>query len=97
MINTNYANTVEQAKAQPSQQVNVEQSTAPIAPITAQQDTVTLSKQAQELMQGGKGEVKEAAPTYQKPATASELLAASSSSEEVSDTATSSILLDKLI
>ena len=97
MINSNYANIIEQAKTQMSPQVNVEQSTAPITPIAAQQDTLTLSKQAQALLQGGKAEVKEIAPTYKKPETAQALLESSSALEETSDTSNSSILLDKLI
>lgn len=77
MINFDYTAMVEQARAKGDTSVKFDNRVTPIAPITAKQDTVTLSKQAQALLNGNNIDNKEVAPTYIKPQTARSLLAES--------------------
>jgi len=75
MINIDYASIVANAKSSGTTNVNFDNTVQPIKAITAQQDTVTLSKQALALMNGNNIKSEEATPTYIKPETARSLLA----------------------
>jgi len=89
MINHDYANIVEQARTQKSTVVNFDQNVAPVSPITAQQDTLSLSKEAQALMAGYEIKEKEVAPTYIRPETARSILAENSTPEKSYETSES--------
>lgn len=73
MINTNYASQVAYARDNNASGVNFNNKQSSITPST--QDTLTLSPQAQAMMQGKPITAIETAPTYVNPVTARSLLA----------------------
>lgn len=85
MINMDYAQMVNSAKASNSTQVNFDKNREYTAPIAPKTDTVTLSDAALAKMQGKS--YTEFAPTYIKPETAQSLISANSTeSTTVNDT-----------
>ncbi|WP_159820893.1 hypothetical protein [Colwellia sp. 20A7] len=77
MMNIDYTSIIDKARTSGATRVDFNNASPvkPIDPISSQQDTVTLSKQALALMNGDNATTEEAAPTYIKPETASSLLA----------------------
>ena len=87
MINNNYAQAVEQARANNATFVSFDRNKTSNKSTTVAQDTVTLSGKAQAMIAGK--EVEEIAPIYVKPETARELLAQNQSLDNA-DNATES-------
>ena len=75
MINIDYASIVATAKSSGTTSVGFDNTVQPVKAISAQQDTVSLSKQALALLKGDSLESEEATPTYIRPETARSLLA----------------------
>ncbi len=73
MINSNYAQQVEQARSNNELRVNFEKNTPAVDPIPGQKDTVTLSDKALAMMNGQS--IQDSVPTYIKPTTARSMLA----------------------
>lgn len=75
MINSNYAQQVEQAKSKSALVVNFDNNAPQVPPIPGEKDTLTLSDKALAMMNGQ--EIKEVSATYIRPETARSLLAKS--------------------
>jgi hypothetical protein len=85
MINIDYASIVASAKSSGTTSVNFDNTVQPVKAITAQQDTVTLSKQALALMNGNSIKSEEDTPTYIRPETARSLLAQNETESDPAD------------
>ena len=75
MVNNHYVQQVAQTKSSNALALKVDNTALPVQPIPGEKDTVTLSNKALAMMNGN--EVKEIAPTYIRPETASSLLSQS--------------------
>ncbi|GAA0819714.1 hypothetical protein GCM10009111_24120 [Colwellia asteriadis] len=83
IINTNYAQQVEQARVQSTVRVDSNNQVPIVNPIPGQKDTLTLSDKALAMISGET--VKESAPTYTKPETARALLAQQAAIDEANN------------